>query len=122
MISVHADQNIIYTVAENKLTDDDYDRIIPLLQERIETYGKIRWFFEMKNFEGWTFSAMWEDLKFDFKNRDSLEMVAMVGDKKWEEKLTELMKPFTDAQIQFFEQTDRGNAKIWISRIIDEDR
>lgn len=122
MTSIHADKNIVYTVAEGKLTDEDYNRIIPLLQERLETYDKIRWFFEMRDFKGWSFSALWKDLKFSLKNRENLEMIAMVGDKKWEKELTELMKPFTEAEVKFFEEADRGNAKLWISKINDEDR
>lgn len=120
MISVHADQNIIYTIAEAKLTDDDYKRIIPLLQEKIRTFGKIRWYFEMRDFEGWTLSAMWDDLKLGLEYGKDLEMIAMVGDKKWEKGLTQLMKPFTGAEIKYFEEEDREEAKIWISRINDE--
>src|SRR6056297_828034 len=122
MISVHADQNIIYTVAEEKLTDEDYDRVIPVLQEKVRTFGKIRWYFEMRDFEGWTLSALWDDLKFDINYSEDMEMIAMVGDKKWEKGLTQLMKPFTGAEIKFFKTEDQEEAKIWISRINDEDR
>lgn len=121
MTSIQADQNMIYTIAEGRLNDEDYNRIIPLLQEKIRTYGQIRWYFEMREFMGWTFSALWQDLKFDLKNRKNLEMIAMVGDKKWEKELTQLMKPFTDAQIKFFETEDREEAKHWIREIKDED-
>lgn len=122
MTSLHAQQNIVYTVAEGELTDEDYNRIIPLLEERLATYEKIRWYFEMKDFEGWSLSSLWKDLKFSFKNRDRLEMVAMVGEKKWEKDLTQLMKPFTQAEVKYFDEEDRANAKIWISKIKDEDR
>lgn len=122
MVSIHSEQNIIYTVAEDKLTNEDYNRILPLLQEKIETFNKIRWYFEMKDFKGWTLSALWRDMKFDIKNVNHIEMVAMVGDKKWEKDLTQLMKPFTDADIRFFETEDREKAKLWISKIRDEDR
>lgn len=120
MTSIQADQNIIYTIAEGRLEDADYNRIIPLLQERIRTFGSIRWYFEMKDFQGWTFSALWKDLKFDFKNKDKLERVAMVGDKKWEKGLTQLMKPFSGAEIHFFETEERDKAKYWIKEITDE--
>lgn len=121
MTSLHAEHNIVYTVAEGKLTDEDYNRIIPLLQERLETYGKIRWYFEMQDFEGWSLSALWKDFKFSINNSEKLEMIAMVGDKKWEKELTQLMKPFTEAEVKFFEIEDRENAKIWIRKIKDKD-
>lgn len=120
MISVHTDQNIIYTIAEDKLSDEDYDRIIPVLQGKIRTFGKIRWYFEMRDFKGWTLSAMWDDLKLGLKYSKDLEMIAMVGDKKWEKRLTQLMKPFTGAEIKFFKAENREQAKIWISRINED--
>lgn len=121
MTSIQSESNIIYTVAEGKLTNEDYDRIIPVLQEKITSFDKVRWYFEMRDFKGWTPSALWRDLKFDFKNKEHIEMVAMVGDKKWEKDLTQLMKPFTDAEIKFFQTEDRENAKLWITRIRNED-
>ena len=117
MISIQVEQNIIYTIAEDKLTDEDYDRLIPLLQEKVRSFGVIRWYFEMKEFEGWSLSAMWRDIKFDFKNLKNLERIAMVGDKKWEKELTQLMKPFTGATIKYFELTEKDEAKNWIKKI-----
>lgn len=117
MTSIQADQNVIYTIAEGKLTDEDYNRIIPLLQEKLKTYKKIRWYFEMRDFKGWSFSAMWRDIKFDFSNEEHLEKIAMVGDKKWEKELTVLMNVFTDADIKFFEIADRQQAQNWIKTL-----
>ena len=117
MISIQIDRNVIYTVAEEKLTQEDYDRLIPLLQEKIRSFGTIRWYFEMRDFEGWSLSAMWQDIKFDFKNLENLERIAMVGDKKWEKELTQLMKPFTRATIRYFNLTEKDEAKNWIQKI-----
>ncbi|NJW52512.1 SpoIIAA family protein [Salinimicrobium oceani] len=117
MLSIHLEQNIIFTIAEDKLTDEDYDRLIPLLEEKIRAFGKIRWYFEMRAFEGWSLSAMWRDLKFDFSNNEHLERIAMVGNMEWEKQLTKLMKPFTGAEIQFFDSSERDEAKNWIRKI-----
>ncbi|WP_324721054.1 STAS/SEC14 domain-containing protein [Salinimicrobium sp. HB62] len=117
MISIHLEHNIVYTVAEGKLSDEDYDRLIPLLEEKIKSFGIIRWYFEMQEFEGWSLSAAWQDLKFDFRNNEKLERIAMVGDKKWEKELTLLMKPFTGASIKYFDLTQKDEAKNWIRKI-----
>jgi hypothetical protein len=117
MLSIQLEHNIIYTMAEAKLTDEDYDRLIPLLEEKIRSFGKIRWYFEMKEFEGWSLSAMWRDLKFDFRNKENLERIAMVGNKEWEKQLTQLMKPFTGASIKYFDSSEHEEAKKWIKKI-----
>lgn len=116
MLSIQVDQNIIYSIAEGKLTDEDYDRLIPLLEEKVRTLGKIRWYFEMKEFEGWSLSALWRDLKFDFNHKEDLEKIAMAGDKKWEKELTQLMKPFTGAQVRYFDLSEADEAKNWIKK------
>ena len=115
MIKIEEKENIIYSVAEKELKDEDYERLIPLLQEKVKKYGMIRWYFEMRDFKGWSLSAMWKDLKFDAKNAENLEKIAMVGDKDWEEKLTQLMKPFTSADIKFFPLEQMPQAKEWIA-------
>ncbi|MCY2686730.1 STAS/SEC14 domain-containing protein [Salinimicrobium sp. TH3] len=117
MISIQIENNIVYTVAEGKLTNEDYERLIPLLQEKVRSFGTIRWYFEMKEFEGWSLSAMWRDIKFDFNNLENMERIAMVGDEKWEKELTQLMKPFTKATIKYFSLTEKDEAKNWIKKI-----
>ncbi|MGA9326964.1 MAG: STAS/SEC14 domain-containing protein, partial [Salegentibacter sp.] len=69
---------------------------------------------EMKNFHGWTPSAMWEDAKLDFEHKDNFEKIAMVGSEKWEDWLSQLMKPFTKAEIKFFKLEEKELAKAWI--------
>ena len=117
MISVETSQNIVYTTAEKELTDEDYDRLIPLLKEKLENYAKLRWYFEMHNFEGWSPAAALRDLKFDFANNDKMEKVAMVGDSKWEEGLTKIMKPFAKAEVKFFSLDEKEEAQRWIKKI-----
>lgn len=117
MLSIHLDQNVVFTIAEEKLTNEDYDRLIPLLEEKIDSFGKIRWYFEMREFEGWSLSALWRDIKFDIRNKENLERIAMVGDEEWEKQLTQLMKPFTGATIEYFDSSESEAAKNWIRKI-----
>ncbi|MGA9588634.1 MAG: STAS/SEC14 domain-containing protein [Salegentibacter sp.] len=114
MVTIEAKDNIIYSIAEDKLDDQDYDKIVPLLEETIRNFKDIRWYFEMKNFHGWTPSAMWEDAKLDFEHKDNFEKIAMVGSEKWEDWLSQLMKPFTKAEIKFFKLEEKELAKAWI--------
>lgn len=116
MVSIQkeADQNIIYTKAEDKLDQDDYDRFLPIAKEIIKQHGKIRWYFEMNDFEGWTPEALWADIKFDLEHVDNFEKIAIVGRKEWMNWMAQLMKPFTSAEIKFFELENRKQAKAWI--------
>lgn len=116
MVQIEEQGNIIYTVATHQLDDEDYQKIIPAIKEKVKKYTMVRWYFEMHDFEGWSLGALWEDLKLDFQNRNNFEKIAMVGSKKWEEKLTDLMKPFTDADIRFFDLGQKEEARTWINK------
>lgn len=108
--------NIIATKAMGKLTKSDYASLLPVLINRLQTYKKIRWYFEMENFQGWELKALWQDVKFDVQHANDFERIAMVGEKKWQEWITDLMKPFTNAEIAFFELKDRDIALEWIKK------
>lgn len=108
--------NLVATVAIDKLTREDYDRLIPFLEKKIEESGKLRWYFEMEDFNGWEIGALWQDFKFDVKHANDFERVAMVGDKSWQEWMSDLMKPFTSAEVRFFELRDQDKAHEWIQQ------
>lgn len=105
---------LVATRATGKLTKEDYDKILPVLEVKEDKYEKISWYFEMNDFKGWDMQAAWKDLKFDVKYANQLEKIAMVGAKDWEEKLSQVMKPFTSAEIKFFKPGDKEEAKRWI--------
>ena len=106
--------NIIATRATEKLTEADYDKILPLVKNLITQHQKIRWYFELDDFEGWDSKALWEDIKFDVSHANDFEKVAIVGEKKWEEWMTQGMKPFTSADVKYFDTTKKKEAKNWI--------
>lgn len=108
--------NIIATKATAKLTQRDYEKILPLLNDKLNKYPKIRWYFEMEDFEGWEAKAFWEDVKFDSKHANDFDKVAMVGEKKWEEWMTDLMQPFTAAEVKYFNTSQKEEAIKWIKK------
>ena len=106
--------NIVATKATGKLTAANYRKLLPFLNQKEREFLKIRWYFEMDNFDSWTPKAGWEDLKFDMKHADQMEKIALVGGKKWEELLTGLMKPFTTAEVKFYDLEQKEHATEWI--------
>jgi stage II sporulation SpoAA-like protein len=106
---------ILEVVASGKLTDDDYRQsFIPEIERITKQHRKIRLLFEMIQFHGWEPKAAWDDLKLDFKHRDDIDRIAMVGDKKWQHWLTEFAKLFTPATVRYFDQAETESARAWI--------
>ena len=118
MIQIQSEDNsnIVYTTSSGTLEKKDYDALLPLVEQKIQQFGKIRLYFEMTDFTGWKPDAFLRDLNFDIKHVKDFEKVAMVGDKKWQELITGLMKPFTPATIKFFPLTDKEKAKEWVGQ------
>jgi hypothetical protein len=118
MIQIQSDNNsnIVYTISSGTLEKKDYDTLLPLVEQKIKEFGKIRLYFEMSNFTGWKPDAFLRDLNFDIKHVKDFDKIAMVGDKKWQEMITGLMKPFTPAAIRFFPLTEKERAKEWVEQ------
>ncbi len=112
-LNEHAGDLIAIRVT-GKLDQNDYESLIPEFESKIRQYGKISLYWEMEDFEGWQPKGLLEDLKFDAKHADDYKKIAMVGDKRWEEWMTSLMKPFSSAEIKYFDLSGREQALRWV--------
>lgn len=114
VLTTPAQSSIVALRISGKLTKEDYEQFLPLLEQRIREHGKIRLLVELGDFEGWTASAAWEDIKFDFKHFTDIERIAIVGHGMWEHGLAVFSKPFTAAKVRFFDREDVEEARRWI--------
>jgi SpoIIAA-like len=100
--------------ASGKLTHKDYSYIVPEFERRAKQQAKLRLLFEMVDFHGWDAGGAWDDLKFGLKLSSHVERIAMVGDKKWEKALAALWRPFTKAEVRYFDKARAAEAHAWI--------
>jgi len=96
------------------LDKQDYDQLIPVLESKINQFGKIDLYWEMEGVVGWQPGGLWQDIKFDVKHVNSFGKVAIVGDKKWEEWIARMIKPFTTAEIGYFDTGQKAEAMAWV--------
>ena len=97
-----------------KLTDDDYKTFIPELEKAIKLSGTIRLLWDMEDFHGWEVHAAWDDLKYWMKYNSAIDRIAMVGDKKWEEWMVKLSKPFAKAEVKYYDHSQIREAWDWL--------
>jgi hypothetical protein len=97
-----------------KLMKEDYERFGPEVDRLIAQHGKIRLVVQMHDFHGWSMGALWEDVKFDWKHFSHIERLALVGDRKWEAGMAVFCRPFTTAQIRYFDEAKLDEASRWI--------
>ncbi|MEZ6148201.1 MAG: STAS/SEC14 domain-containing protein [Planctomycetaceae bacterium] len=82
----------------------------------IADHGPIRGLLELRDFDGWTFDGLWEDVKFDFRHARDIERLAIVGGKRWHEAMATFCKPFTTAKIRYFESFEITDARDWLMK------
>jgi hypothetical protein len=97
-----------------KLDKGDYERFIPAVEKLIQQHGKIRLLVEMHDFHGWTAGALWQDLKFDARHYRDFERIALVGETKWQHGMSVACRPFTTANIRYFEHGALEEARTWV--------
>src|ERR1041384_4679067 len=106
--------NLITVTVSGKLVKEDYARFVPQIEALIQRVGKLRILLVMKDFHGWDLGAVWEDIKFDVRHFSDIEKLAMVGDAKWERWMAGFCKPFTTAEIRYFDESQQDAAREWL--------
>jgi hypothetical protein len=109
-----AEGRILQIDVSGKLNKEDYATLITAAEQRIQPYGKIRLLIEMHDFHGWVAGAIWEDVKFDVKHFNDIERIAVIGETTWHKWMTALFRPFTAAEVQYFEPDQSDQARAWI--------
>jgi hypothetical protein len=96
------------------LRKKDYDEFVPMLESLMKNGSKIRLIVELHDFEGWTAGALWEDTKFAARHFGDIERLVVVGEARWEKGITVFIKPFTKAEVRYFDMQEVDKARRWI--------
>ncbi len=69
-----------------------------------------------ENFEGWERGGDWGDLSFQLDHDASIEKMAIVGERKWEDlSLIFAGKEFRKFPIEYFQPGDLTKARAWLA-------
>lgn len=105
---------VLVVKLSGKLTKQDYAHFTPEVERLIRQHGKLRVLVQMHDFHGWEMSALWEDIKFDWKHFRDIERLALVGESNWEAGMAWFCKPFTSATVRYFDVSKSDEAFDWI--------
>ncbi|UII31401.1 STAS/SEC14 domain-containing protein [Fulvivirga ulvae] len=106
--------NAVAIRMNGELTTKDYEPVVSLLEDKISKHGKINLYCEVGELEEVEPGAIWKDLKFDARHFNDFERVAMVGDKQWLEWGAKFARPFTSAQVEYFDMSEKARAMQWV--------
>jgi len=111
-IDPHTPDNVVVGHASGKLTHEDYQGFRGRIEQMIRQHGSVRVLLDLQDFHGWDLQAAWDDLKLGLRFPGKFERCAILGDKKWEEWMIRLAKPFF--RVKFFDRSERESAWRWL--------
>ena len=99
-----------------KVTGEDYETLLPKLDEAIAAHGRINLLVLMEGFDGWVgLDAAKADFQFGTQQYRKVEKAAFVSDKKWMEWAVKIMDPFTKrTEEKVFEPEQLEEAWSWV--------
>jgi len=98
-----------------KLHDEDYKHFVPTVEGAVKKHGKVRLLAQFEDFHGWDAHALWDDIKFATQHCGDVERIALVGEKAWEKWMAKVCKPFTLAQVRYFDHAEIDAAWNWLA-------
>ena|ERR1700733_473007 len=105
---------VLEVLVSGRLAHEDYLQFVPKFEQLVAQHGRIRVLFEMVDFHGWKVGALWDDIKLDIIHFSDIERLAIVGEKQWEEGMSVFCRPFTTAEIRYFDHTKADEAREWL--------
>ena len=99
---------------KGKLTQSDYELLIPYIDRVREEVGSLRLLCDMTECEGLNTQALWEDLTRKFQQFQEIIRVAVVGDRQWMECGTKVFHPLLKTPVQYFSPGRLEKAWQWL--------
>ena len=99
-----------------KVTGEDYENLLPKVDQAIAAHGRISLLVLMEDFGGkFDFDAAKADFKFGTQQYRQVDKAAFVSDKKWMEWAVKIMDPFTKrTEEKVFEPEQLEEAWSWV--------
>jgi len=106
---------VIGCEASGKIAAEDYrDVVLPAL-ERAARSGDVRFVIVMRDFDGISGDAIWQDLKVGFEHLRSWKRIALVTDIDWMAHATDLFGWMTPGETKTFPLDERDQAIAWVA-------
>jgi hypothetical protein len=93
-------------VVSGDVTKADYEVLTPAVEAAVEEHGTVKLMLDLTDFRWEKVGAWGADLHFGHEFHEKVARMAIVGNKKWEERLAHLASPFYAQEAAYFEDED----------------
>lgn len=113
IIKSSKDDAIAFEV-NGRVTKDDIRKLALPVEAVVKSQGNANALMVVNNFQGFTLSSFFEDLRFGLKHMKDFDKIAVVGDKKWLETLVKIESYFPKVNIKYFDTSEAREAWGWL--------
>lgn len=106
--------DLVRVDVSGKLTQEDYDALIPSWEATIARHGSMRMLLVMEDFHGWDPGAAWDDFHFGITHASKVKRIAMVGEKAWQEWMAKVGSFFLRDAVKYFDRSELAEAERWV--------
>ncbi|MCL1056742.1 STAS/SEC14 domain-containing protein [Shewanella gelidimarina] len=98
-------------VAKGKLTHQDYQYMVPLLESALAgvEHPEINVLADLTELDGWELRAAWDDLKLGLAHGRAFKKIAIVGEGNLQQWMAKVTDWFTPYDAKFFESTTEAH-------------
>lgn len=107
---------VLAITASGTVTGDDYASvIIPAIEAKVKSHGKIRLLYHLgAEFSGFDAAAMWEDATTGLKHFTDFEKIAFVSDVDWINHMVSAFGFMIPCPVKVFSGSQLSAASDWI--------
>lgn len=114
-LMTHKPDHIIGLEIDGWIDAEDIDRIVKIVEPRIDAGEKLRIYAEVSSWSGMSLGAFIKDLKFSLQHLNDFEKEAIVSDKKWLEALSAFGNTlFSGIEVKHFTPDESDKALEWL--------
>lgn len=97
-----------------KVQREEYRKLLTQIEEKLEAQEPLDILVDISELKTFTMGAIWEDVKFDFRNFRTIRKLAIVGDRDNQKLLDPLSEPFVTEEAKYFSKADETLAREWV--------
>jgi SpoIIAA-like len=107
--------NVVACAAEGEVTRQDYEVLVPKIEEALKHHARIRCYYELGSaFQGFEAAAAWEDFKLGVEHLSRWERMAVVTDVAWVRLAMLAFRFLLPGQLRVFAANQTSHARAWI--------
>lgn len=106
--------NTVELEMKGKVTAADYKLMRPKLEKIFKEKGRMKFLINLDSLKSFSLGATYEDIKFDIQNLKDVGTTAIVGNKKAQETVTNLIDLIFPAKVKFFDSKRQAEALTWL--------